>query len=40
MTVTMDEQRRRSNVRLALWLGLVAFAFFVAFIAFSVYKGR
>jgi hypothetical protein len=39
MTVAMDERQRRSNVRLALWLGLVALAFFVTFIAFSVYKG-
>jgi hypothetical protein len=35
----LDEQRRR-NVRLALWLGLVAFAFFVAFIAMSVLRSR
>lgn len=38
MTTAMEELRRR-NVRLALCLGLVAFAFFVAFIAFSVVKG-
>jgi hypothetical protein len=34
----VDEQQRR-NVRLALWLGLVALGFFLAFIAMSVVRG-
>ena len=38
MGIAVEEQRRR-NVRMALWLGLVALAFFFGFIAMSVVRG-
>ena len=38
MGIAVEEQRKR-NVRMALWLGLVALAFFLGFIAMSVVRG-
>jgi uncharacterized membrane protein (DUF485 family) len=33
-----DEERRRNVRRLAIWLALVALAFYVGFILLSVYR--
>jgi hypothetical protein len=38
VSVATDDRSRR-NVRLALWLGLVAFAFFLSFIVLAVTRG-
>jgi len=37
-TLNLDERRRHSR-RMALWLALVAAAFYLGFIAMSVLKG-
>jgi hypothetical protein len=39
MAAALTAEQRRRNVRMAVWLALVAAAFFFGFIALSIYRG-